>query len=142
MEALVKRVGNQGTTLVGKSDSNHWIPLDGPEDFGGYNAATRPIELFLIGLAGCTSMDVLAILKKMKIKLSHFELKVSSERADEHPKVFTKIGLKYLFYGEQIDSDKVAKAIKLSEERYCSATAMLRATVEIESSYEILPPAV
>ncbi len=140
MEALVKRVGSQGMTLVGKSSSNHWIPLDGPEEFGGYSAATRPIELFLIGLAGCTSMDVLTILEKMRVKLSDFELKVSSERAEEHPKVFTKIGLNYLFYGEQIDSAKVEKAIKLSEERYCSATAMLRESVELESTYEILPP--
>ena len=140
MEAVVKRVG-QALTLVGKGSTNHWIPLDGPEEIGGYSAATRPLELILIGLAGCTSMDVISILKKMKVHLDDYELKVTAEQAEEYPKVFTRIQLQYVFYGEGIDSAKVEKAIKLSEERYCSVTAMLRHSAEMETSYEILAPA-
>ncbi|MBL7033071.1 MAG: OsmC family protein [Candidatus Delongbacteria bacterium] len=140
MKAVVKRVGSQGMTLVGKGSSNHWIPLDGTEDFGGYDAASRPLELILIGLAGCTSMDVLSILRKMKVPLDDYELQVEGVRAEEHPKVFTHIAVNYLFYGTDIDPAKVEKAIKLSEERYCSVAPMLRATVEMETTYEILPP--
>ncbi len=139
MNALVKRVGRD-LTLVGKGGSNHWIPLDADEKLGGSGAATKPIELILIGLAGCTSMDVLSILKKMKVKLDDYELAIESERADEHPRVFTKINLCYRFYGDAVDETKVRKAIKLSEERYCGVMAMLRPTAKLETTYEIHPP--
>lgn len=139
MSVLIKRVGNSGITMVGKDDSGHWVPMDGPTQFGGHLSGVRPMELLAISLGGCTSMDVLSILQKMKVELDDYEMTIDYEKAPEHPKVFTKMHLKYTFYGTDIPEAKVEKAIKLSEERYCSASAMLRATVEITNSYEILP---
>ena len=139
MSVLIKRVGSNGITMVGKDDSGHWVPMDGPTQFGGYLSGVRPMELIAIGLGGCTSMDVLSILEKMKVKLDDHEMDIDYEKAKEHPKVYTKMHLNYRFYGEDIPEAKVKKAITLSEERYCSASAMLRATVEITNSFEILP---
>ena len=92
MKAIVKQV--QGTSMAAKADSNHWIFMDGPEEFGGSNAGSRPLELFLMGLGGCTSMDVISILKKKRIKIDDFECHLEADRADEHPKVFTKHQIK------------------------------------------------
>ncbi|MCP4231433.1 MAG: OsmC family protein [bacterium] len=135
MKARIKRVS--GITLVGKAASNVWIPMDGPEELTGSDAGVRPIELFLLGLGGCTGMDVISILQKKRVNLDDFEIEIEADRADEHPKVFTKIRLKYIVYGKDIKPKDVERAIELSEENYCSAQAMLRPTVEITSSFEI-----
>ncbi len=135
MKVTLRQV--KGIMLVGKGDSGHWIPMDGPERFEGSDAATRPLELFLLGLGGCTSMDVISILQKKRVKLNDYECVLEAERAEEHPKVFTKIKVHFIFYGNEIDEKDVERAIDLSENKYCSASAMLKKSVPIQVDYEI-----
>jgi len=126
-----------GLSLVAKGKSGHWTVMDTRSEVGGHEGATAPMELILMGLGGCTSMDVISILKKMKAPLKDYSMEIFSERAEEHPKVFTKIHIKYIFYGTGIKEEQVKKAIKLSEDRYCSASAMLKKAVDITNEYEI-----
>lgn len=128
----------KGMTFVGKSDSNHWVVMDGPKEFGGSEAATRPVHLFLIGLAGCTGSDVASILEKKRIALDKLLIKVTAERAEEHPKVFTKIHIEYLFHGKNLKAKDLERAIALSQDKYCPASAMLRPSVPITHSYQII----
>jgi putative redox protein len=129
----------KGISFIGKAESNHWITMDGPSDFKGFNAGSRPKELMLIGLGGCTGADVASILIKMKEPVSRFEIDMYAESATEHPKVFTKIQLVYKFWGENINSENLEKAINLSQEKYCSVSAMLKKAVDITYSYKINP---
>jgi putative redox protein len=115
--------------------SGHELTVDAAEKSGGHNKGPRPMELLLSGLAGCTGIDVVLILNKMKTELEDFKLEIDAERAEETPKRFTKIKIKYKFKGKKLDERKVERAIKLSEEKYCSASNSLNA--EISSSYEI-----
>ena len=115
--------------------SGHDLIADAAEKSGGHNKGPRPMELLLSGLAGCTGIDVVLILKKMKTELEDFEMEVNAERAEVAPKRFTKIHIKYKFKGKKLDERKVERAIKLSEEKYCSVSSSLNA--EITSSYEI-----
>ncbi len=133
MEVSVKQV--QGTTLVSKGPSNHWMVMDSIEKFQGADAASRPMEMVLMALGGCSAMDVISLLNKMRVKLRDFKISLKAERSEEHPKVFTRIHLKYYFYGNELKEDKIKKAVQLSQEKYCSVTAMLKATVDI--SYDI-----
>ena len=137
MQANIVQV--KGITFVGKASSNHWISMDGPENFSGSNAATRPKELILIGLGGCTGADVASILNKMRQKVGRFEIDIKAESATEHPKVFTKIHMVYKFWGENLNEANLEKAISLSQDRYCSVSAMLKKSVELTHSYEINP---
>lgn len=134
-KATVKHI--KGVTFIGKADSNHWVTMDGPEDFGGSNAGTRPKELLLLALGGCTGSDVATILQKKKIKLDGFEMNLSAEMQETHPQVFTKIHLEYVFYGKDISKEAVERAIELSQKTYCSVTAMLQKSIEITHSYRI-----
>ncbi len=134
--AVVKQV--QGITFIGKTDSNHWITMDGPESFGGSNAGIRPKELLMVALGGCTGSDVASILGKKKIKLDGFEMNISAEVADEHPQVFTKMNLEYVFYGKNLPVKDIERAIELSQTKYCSVTAMLQKAMPIEHSYRIV----
>lgn len=134
-KAYVKQI--KGVTFLGKTDSNHWVPMDGPENFGGSDAGTRPKELILLALAGCTGSDVAVILQKKKINLEGFEINISAEVQETHPQVFTKIDLEYVFYGENIPKEAVERAIELSMNTYCSVTAMLKKAVEITHSFRI-----
>lgn len=133
--AVVKHI--QGVTFMGKTDSNHWVVMDGPEEFGGSNAGTRPKELLLLALGGCTGSDVAVILKKKKIKVDGFEIVLNADVQETHPQVFTKINLEYVFYGKDIPKDAVERAIELSQKTYCSVTAMLQKAVEITHTYRI-----
>lgn len=135
-KAFVKQV--RGITFVGKTDSNHWITMDGPEDFGGSNAGIRPKELILISLAGCTGSDVASILQKKKVKLDGFEMNITAEQQDEHPQVFTKINLEYVFYGKNLPVKEIERAIELSQTKYCSVTAMLQKAMPVEHTYRIV----
>ena len=135
-KAFVKQV--QGITFVGKTDSNHWITMDGPENFYGSNAGIRPKELILISLAGCTGSDVVAILQKKKVNFTGFEINIEAEQQEEHPQVFTKIHLEYVFYGKNIQQKDVERAIELSQTKYCSVTAMLQKAVTIDHSFRIV----
>ncbi len=136
MKVYLKQI--KGTSLAAKGDSNHWISLDSSEEFGGNNAGSRPMEMVLMALAGCGSMDIIPILKKKKVQLDDYEVNVYAERADDHPKVFTKIELEYIFYGKNILGKDVERAIELSTTKYCSVFAMLKAAVEITTKYKIL----
>ncbi|MGK9368314.1 OsmC family protein [Melioribacter sp. Ez-97] len=133
--AIVKHI--EGVTFLGKTDSNHWVTMDGPEQFGGSDAAIRPKELLLIALGGCTGSDVAVILKKKKVKFDAFEMNIQAEVQETHPQVFTKIHLEYVFYGKDIPKEAVERAIELSQKTYCSVTAMLQKSVEITHSYRI-----
>ncbi|HMA62384.1 MAG TPA: OsmC family protein [bacterium] len=127
----------QGATFLAKADSNHWVVMDSIKKFGGSEAATKPMEMLLMSLGGCTGMDVLSLLKKMRVDIDDFRIEISAERADEHPKVYTKIDLVYFFKGKEIDRDKVDKAVSLSQDKYCSVSAILKETAELTHSIEI-----
>jgi putative redox protein len=136
--AYLKQI--KGITFAGKTNSNHWITVDGPEEFGGSNAGVRPKELVLIALAGCTSSDVVSILKKKRVILDDFEVNISAEMSEEHPKVYTNINLEFVFYGEDINEKDVERAIELSQTKYCSVSAMLNKSVEINHTYKVVKP--
>jgi putative redox protein len=138
MKATLKRFGTIG--LLGKADSGHWVPMDASPKVGGFSGASGPLELVLIGLGGCTSMDVLSILGKKRVKLDDFEVELEADRAAEHPKTLQNIKIKFIFYGDEVKEKDVARAIELSEEKYCAAAAMLRDHTPIETSFEIRPP--
>ncbi len=133
--AVVKQL--QGITFAGKTDTNHWVMMDGPENFGGSNAAIRPKELLLLALGGCTGSDVVSILQKKRTNLDGFEIRISADVSEEHPQVFTKIHLEYVFFGKDLSTKDIEKAIELSQTKYCSVTAMLQKAVEITHSYKI-----
>jgi len=126
-----------GATFAAKGDSNHWVIMDGPATVGGFNAGSRPKELVLFALAGCTASDVVSILKKKRVPLQGFEMNLAGREAEEHPKVFTDIHVEFVFYGEDINPADVERAIELSTTKYCSVSAMLRASVKISHSYRI-----
>jgi putative redox protein len=134
-KAIVKHI--KGVTFIGKSDSNHWVTMDGPESFGGSDAGSRPKELLLIALGGCTGSDVITILQKKKVQISNFEMNISADVAEEHPQVFTKINVEYVFHGKDIQEKDVERAIELSQTKYCSVTHMLKKAVEITHSFKI-----
>lgn len=127
-----------GMLMVGKSHSGHSITMDGPIEIGGENLGVRPMEMLLLGVAGCTMIDVVTTLQKMRQDLSHCETKISAERANEHPKVFTDIHIHFIVKGKDLDSKKVDKAITLSAEKYCSASIMLGKTAKITHNFEVL----
>ncbi|MEJ2537073.1 MAG: OsmC family protein [Calditrichia bacterium] len=138
-DIVVKNV--EGLTFLGRAKSKHWVAMDGPETFGGSEAASRPMELFLVSLAGCTGEDVASLLKTMRVKYDKFEIPVDSERAEEHPKVYTKIYLKYILWGQDLEAEKekIEKSIDLSQNKYCSISAMIRnANIPVEYSCELL----
>ena len=118
------------------SDSNHAIILDAGKDMS-YDQGCRPKELFLMGLISCTGMDVVSLLRKMRVPFKDITISADAESSTEHPKFFTNIHIIYTFIGDNIDDSKVEKAIKLSNERYCGVTAMLEKTTRITHSYII-----
>ncbi len=132
-----------GMTFIGKGDSNHWVVMDGAETVGGSNAGTRPMELVLVALGGCTGMDVVSILRKKRVKFDKFEIKITGERAEEHPKVYTKVDIEYTIYGKDIKEKDVEQAIELSQSKYCSVSAILKKSgAELNYTYKIITPEV
>jgi putative redox protein len=124
--------------FIGNTQSNFSIIMDASLDHGGENKGPRPIELILTALGGCTGMDVISILQKMKEKVIDFEIKIYAERSEEHPKIFKKIHLEYIFKGENLKEENIKKAIELSQTKYCSVSAMLKKSAEITYSWKIL----
>jgi putative redox protein len=122
----------------GTAGSGFTLPLDGSPNSGGEGKGFLPLELLAVGLAGCTAMDVISILQKMQLQVSAFEVNVKTDRASEHPKVFTNIAIEYIVTGKNIDHTLVEKAVNLSETRYCAAEAMLRKAVPIQSVIKIV----
>lgn len=136
MNVYIKQI--KGNSFVAKGDSNHWINLDTSEKSEGNNAASSPMELLLMALGTCSSMDIIPILKKKQVQVDDFEVNISAERATEFPKVFTKVNIEYIFYGKNIAAKDVERAIELSLTKYCSVYAMLKNSIEIMESYKIL----
>ena len=134
----VQVVWKDGMSFSGTSDSGFTVPMGASAAVGGADDGFRPMELIAIGLAGCTSMDVISILKKKREQITAFTVDVDTERADDHPRVFTKIHIHYTFRGENIKPASVERAIELSEERYCPAQAMLLKAAPITHTYEII----
>jgi len=127
-------------SFVGESGSGHSVVMDGAPEAGGRNLGVRPMEMLLLGLGGCTSFDVVSILHKSRQQLVDCEVDIEAERADSIPKVFTKIHLHFIVSGRDLDQAKVAKAISLSADKYCSASRMLEKTAAITHDFEIVKP--
>jgi len=133
-------IWTEGLQFVGSANSNHAIVMDASHEVGGGDRGVRPGELLLIGLAGCTGMDVVSILNKMRVKFDSFQIKVRAETAPEYPKVYTRIELTYLINGRDIPQEKLERAIELSKTKYCTVGAMLGKTAQISYQYEIKKP--
>jgi len=123
--------------FVGESSSGHKVVMDGPPEGGGRDLGPRPMEMLLLGTGGCSSYDVVSILKKARQNVSACEVVISSERADSEPKVFTKIHIHFKISGTSLKEKQVERAVSLSAEKYCSASIMLGATAEITHDYEM-----
>lgn len=135
MKSKVKWLDNM--TFVGESASGHAVVMDGPPEFGGQNLGIRPMEMLILGLGGCSSFDVMLILNKSRQEVEGCEVELEYQRAEENPKVFTRIHMHFIVSGRNIDPARVEKAISLSAEKYCSASVMLGKTAEITHDYEI-----
>ena len=127
----------EGMTFVAESGSGHAVVVDAAPDVGGRNLGARPMELVLMGTGACSAIDVLLILRKARQQVTDCVVELDAERAETDPKVFTRIVFRYVVTGNALDAAQVERAVKLSKEKYCSATAMLAKTAEIESQVEI-----
>lgn len=139
MKARVKWV--QDVMFVGESGSGHAVVMDGATEAGGRNLGFRPMEMLLLGLAGCSAFDVVLILKRGRENITDCVVDVDAERAATDPKVFTNIRLRYTVTGHALDRGKVERAVKLSEEKYCSASAIIGKTAQITYTIEIVDAA-
>ena len=129
-----------GMAMVAESGSGHGFIMDGAPANGGRNAGARPMEVVLMGLGGCTTFDVMSILKKTRQQVTDCVVELQGERADAVPSVYTSIHVHFKVYGINLDDAKVKRAVKLSAEKYCSASLMLsQGNVEITHSFETLP---
>jgi putative redox protein len=135
MKTSVKWVGDM--MFIGETGSGHAVVMDAAPDVGGRNLGPRPMELLLVGLGGCSSIDVVLILKRGREAITDCNVEIEAERAETEPKVFTNIKLHFVVTGHQLDPKKVERAIKLSHDKYCSASAMLAATANITYDFEI-----
>jgi len=136
MKCRVKWLDNM--TFVGESGSGHAVVMDGAPEHGGRDLGIRPMEMLLLGVGGCTAFDVVSILKKSRQAIVDCEVEVDSDRAEEVPKVFTRIHIHFIVSGNGLDPAKVEKAVNLSAEKYCSASIMLGKTAEITHDFEIV----
>jgi len=125
-------------TFVGESGSGHAVVMDGAPEHGGRDLGIRPMEMLLLGVGGCTAFDVVSILKKSRQAIVDCEVEVDSDRAQEVPKVFTRIHIHFIVSGNGLDPAKVEKAVNLSAEKYCSASIMLGKMAEITHDFEIV----
>ena len=125
-------------TFVGESGSGHAVVMDGAPEHGGRNLGVRPMEMLLLGLGGCTAFDVVMILKKSRQDIVDCEVTIDADRAEEVPKVFTRIHMHFIVSGSNLDARKVDKAVNLSAEKYCSASEMLGKTAKITHDFEIV----
>jgi putative redox protein len=128
----------EGLTFVARGPSNHWVVLDTSESGGGHGAGSNPMELLLMALGGCTGMDIVSVLAKMKESYVGFRVELSGERAEEHPHRFTRIYIDYYLTSESVVTDNVAKAIRLSAEKYCSVGGTLAPGVALVHRYHII----
>lgn len=127
-----------GRAFVGESGSGHAVVMDGAPESGGRNIGVRPMEMMLLGLGGCTAFDVVMILERMREKVTGLDIALEAERAGEDPKVFTHVKMIYKVTGRNLKPANVERAVNLSAEKYCSASAMFEKTAKIEHSFEII----
>ena len=135
MKARVKWI--EGTVMLGEADSGHGVVMDGPPEYGGRNLGVRPMEMLLIGMGGCTEFDVLHILRKARQEVMSCEVELTAERAATDPKVFTRIHAHFILSGKDLAEKQVERAIRLSAEKFCSASIMLGATAQVTHDFEI-----
>lgn len=141
MKARVKWLEN--ATFVAESGSGHAVVMDGPPEYGGRNLGVRPMEMVLLGLGGCTAFDVMMILQKSRQQVSDCVVELEAERAETEPKVFTRIHVHFIVTGRDLKESRVEQAVKLSAEKYCSASIMLgNAGVAISHDFVIIDEAV
>ena len=136
MKARIKWLDHM--SFVGESGSGHSVVMDSAPDDGGRNLGVRPMEMVLLGLGGCTAIDVMLILQKARQQVEDCVVEISAERAAEAPKVFTKIHLHYQIKGQDLSAKQVERAISLSTEKYCSVTKMLEKTAQMTHDFELL----
>ena len=128
----------EGSTFEGTSGSGHRVTMDVAPEVGGRNLGLRPMEMVLLGLGGCTAIDVLHMLRKGRQPITDMRVELDAERADDVPKVFTKIHLHFVLAGPGLDPHKIERAINLSASKYCSASMMLNKTAEMTHDFEIV----
>jgi len=138
MECTVQWLGNEGMAFAARTGSGHIVAMDGAPEGGGHNLAPRPMEMLLAGTGGCTAYDIVLILKKGRQQVTACEVSLNAERAENDPKVFTKIHFHFTVRGKGLKADSVARAIQLSAEKYCSASIMLGKTASITHDWEIV----
>jgi len=136
MKARIKWV--EDATFLGESGSGHAVVMDGPQENGGRNLGVRPMEMILLGMGGCTAFDVVYILKRARQPVTDCVVEVEAERADQVPKVFTRIHVHFIVTGVGLSDTQVARAVELSANKYCSASIMLGKVAEISHGYEIV----
>ena len=137
MKATVKWL--DGVAFVGETGSGHAVVLDGAPSAGGRNIGPRPMEIILVGLGACSAFDVVSILRKARQAVTDCRVELEAERAEAVPAVFTRIRMVFVVSGKELRESAVRRAVDLSAEKYCSATAMLRPSVEISHEYRIEP---
>lgn len=138
MECTINWGGPQGMLFVAQTGSGHIAAMDGAPDGGGHNLAPRPMEMMLAGAGGCAAYDVVLILKRGRHDIQGCQVKLTSERAEADPKVFTRIHLEFVVTGRGLPVPAVERAVKLSHDKYCSASIMLAKTAEITYSVSVL----
>lgn len=136
MKARVKLI--EGVSFAGQSESGHTVVMDGPPDGGGKNLGVRPMEMLLLGLGGCSAYDVVHILRKARQPIADCVADIDAERAPADPKVFTRIHIRFTVTGKGLDPKRVEQAVKLSAEKYCSASIMLGKTAEITHEFKLV----
>jgi putative redox protein len=127
----------EGLCWVGETGSGHGVVIDGPPDIGGKNLGVRPMELVLLGVGSCSAMDVIHILRKSRQAVTDCVVELNGKRADTDPKVFTDIHMHFVVTGQALKEAQVKRAVELSAEKYCSASIMLKASVNITHDYEV-----
>ena len=138
MDCTVHWVRDSGMAFIAETGSGHVLAMDGAPDGGGRNLAPRPMETVLAGTGGCSAYDVVTILRRGRHDVRGCTVKLQAERAPSDPKVFTRIHMHFVVSGQQLNDDAVARAVALSHEKYCSATAMLAKTAQVTTSYELV----
>ena len=141
MQATVRWSGADGMSFLAETGSGHLVAMDVAPEAGGRNLAPRPREMVLLGAGGCTALDVVLILKRGRHQVSGCEVRLEAERAATEPKVFTRIALHFVVRGKDLPRQAVERAVRLSHEKYCSATAMLAKTAEIVARVEVVEDA-
>jgi putative redox protein len=138
MECMVRWAGPSGMSFVAETGSGHVVVMDGAPEGGGRDLAPRPMELVLAGTGGCTAYDVVLILRKSQQDVRGCDVRLAAERAEKEPKVFTRVHFHFTVRGRNLKANVVERAIKLSHEKYCSASIMLEKTAQLTHSFEII----